>query len=75
MITTAGAISGGCFNPAFGLTQTTYQVGYMNSQGYNGSDYARYLPVYIIAPICGGLVASAFMRFVHSHNLHTAASS
>jgi glycerol uptake facilitator-like aquaporin len=24
MIHTAGSISGGCFNPAFGLTQTTY---------------------------------------------------
>ena len=34
MITTAGAISGGCFNPAFGFTQTTYQVGYMNYNGY-----------------------------------------
>ena len=31
MINTAGAISGGCFNPAFGLTQTTYQVAWMSA--------------------------------------------
>jgi glycerol uptake facilitator-like aquaporin len=31
MINTAGAISGGCFNPAFGLTQTTYQVAYVDA--------------------------------------------
>jgi glycerol uptake facilitator-like aquaporin len=73
MIQTAGAISGGCFNPAFGLTQTTYQVGYVNSQGGDGAPYARYLWVYILAPILGGLAASAFMRFVHLPNLHSKA--
>ena len=71
MIETAGAISGGCFNPAFGLTQTTYQVGYMNNNGDpNGPRYARYLWVYILAPILGGLASSLFMRFVHIPNLH-----
>jgi glycerol uptake facilitator-like aquaporin len=71
MIETAGSISGGCFNPAFGLTQTTYQVGYMKSQGVEEAHrYARFLWVYIIAPTLGGLASSLFMRFVHIPNLH-----
>lgn len=70
MINTAGAISGGCFNPAFGLTQTTYQVAYVNATVGDGWKYARYLWVYIIAPTFGGLASSLFMRFVHIPNLH-----
>lgn len=71
MINTAGAISGGCFNPAFGFAQTTYQVAYASSQGIeNASAYARYLWVYILAPTLGGLASSLFMRFVHIPNLH-----
>lgn len=70
MIQTAGAISGGCFNPAFGLTQTTYQVGYMNAQGRDGSKYARFLWVYITAPTLGGVASSLFMKYVHIPNLH-----
>ena len=58
MINTAGAISGGCFNPAFGLSQTTYQMAYMSSQGYDAWPYARYLWIYIIAPTLGGLASS-----------------
>eukprot|EP00347_Sterkiella_histriomuscorum_P007833 403347391 len=70
MIQTAGSISGGCFNPAFGLTQTTYQVGYMNSLGADGSVYSKYLYVYMAAPMLGGIAASQFMRYVHLPNLH-----
>lgn len=69
MIQFAGPISGGCFNPAFGLTQTTYQVGYMNSLGFDGKVYQRYLWLYVFAPFAGGIVASLFMRFVHNPNL------
>lgn len=70
MIQTAGAISGGCFNPAFGFAQTTYQVEYLNSKGLMGDPYARYLWVYIFAPLLGGLASAAFMRFIHIPNLH-----
>ena len=70
MINTAGAISGGCFNPAFGLTQTTYQVGYMNALGYEGHRYARYLWVYLLAPTLGGVASSMFMKYIHLPNLH-----
>ena len=70
MILTAGSISGGCFNPAFGLTQTTYQVGYVNSNGGGGVAYARYLWVYILAPTLGGICSSLFMKYVHLPNLH-----
>ncbi len=69
MITFAGPICGGCFNPAFGITQTTYQVGYMNSLGYDGKIYQRYLWIYIASPFLGGIIASLFMRFVHNPNL------
>jgi hypothetical protein len=69
MIQFAGPISGGCFNPAFGITQTTYQVGYMNSLGFEGKVYQHYLWLYIAAPLLGGIVASIFMRFVHNPNL------
>ena len=70
MINTAGSISGGCFNPAFGFAQTTYQVAYMSSQGYEAAPYARYLWVYLIAPSLGGVAASLFMKFIHIPNLH-----
>jgi glycerol uptake facilitator-like aquaporin len=69
MITFAGPITGGCFNPAFGITQTTYQVGYMNSLGIEGKIYQRYLWIYCCSPLLGGIVASLFMRFVHNPNL------
>jgi len=69
MITFAGPICGGCFNPAFGITQTTYQVGYMNSLGFEGKIYQRYLWIYITSPFLGGIIASLFMRFVHNPNL------
>jgi hypothetical protein len=65
MITFAGPISGGCFNPAFGITQTTYQVGYMNSLGIDGKIYQRYLWIYIVAPLLGGIMAAMFVRYFH----------
>jgi glycerol uptake facilitator-like aquaporin len=75
MTKTAGAVSGGCFNPAFGLTQTTYQVGYVNSLGHDGKPYQLYLWVYIVAPLLGGLAASAFMRLFHLKNIGIKVSS
>ena len=69
MINTAGSISGGCFNPAFGLVQTIYQVIYVSSSGQEGSPYARYLWVYLIAPSLGGFASAMFNKFVHLPNI------
>lgn len=72
MIQFGGPVSGGCFNPAFGLTQTTYQVMFINAQGGDGGEYAGYLWAYIFGPGLGGLAASLFIRFVHKPNIHEA---
>ena len=69
MINTAGAISGGCFNPAFGLVETIYQVIYVSSQGQDGLVYARYLWVYLIAPSLGGFASAMFNKFIHLPNI------
>jgi glycerol uptake facilitator-like aquaporin len=69
MINTAGSISGGCFNPAFGLVQTIYQVIYLSSQGEEGHAYARYLWVYLIAPCLGGFASAMFNKYVHLPNI------
>jgi glycerol uptake facilitator-like aquaporin len=65
MINTAGSISGGCFNPAFGLVQTLYQVIYVSYDGTDGSPYSRYLWVYLIAPSLGGFASAMFNKYVH----------
>jgi glycerol uptake facilitator-like aquaporin len=44
-------------------------VGYINSLGFDGKIYQKYLWLYIFAPFTGGIVASLFMRFVHNPNL------
>ena len=41
----------------------------MNSLGYEGKIYQRYMWIYITSPLLGGLVASLFVRFVHNPNL------
>ena len=70
MINTAGAISGGCFNPAFGLVETIYQVIYVSAQGQDGIPYARYLWVYLIAPSLGGFASAMFNKHVHLKNIN-----
>lgn len=71
MINTAGAISGGCFNPAFGLVETVYQVLYVSSQGQDGLVYFRYLWVYLIAPSLGGVASAMFNKYYHLENIKT----
>ena len=41
----------------------------MNSLGFEGKIYQRYLWIYIASPFLGGIIASLFMRFVHNPNL------
>jgi glycerol uptake facilitator-like aquaporin len=69
MINTAGSISGGCFNPAFGLVQTIYQVIYVSAQGQEGTPYMRFLWIYLIAPSLGGFASAMFNKFVHLPNI------
>ena len=69
MIQFAGPISGGCFNPAFGLVETIYQVIYVSSQGQDGIVYARYLWVYLIAPSLGGFASAMFNKYIHLPNI------
>jgi len=69
MINTAGAISGGCFNPAFGLVQTIYQMIYVSSLGQDSGPFARYLWVYLIAPSLGGFASAMFNKYIHLPNI------
>jgi glycerol uptake facilitator-like aquaporin len=69
MINTAGSISGGCFNPAFGLVNTIYQVVYVMAQGQEGAPYARFLWVYLVAPSLGGFASAMFNKYIHLPNI------
>ena len=55
--------SGACLNPALGLAQTTYQVGFLNGLDQNGNGFASLIWVYIIMPLFGGLFAAGFFRW------------
>jgi glycerol uptake facilitator-like aquaporin len=59
----ASGISGGCINPAVGLVQTVFQ------RLFNGHAYPNappqqlmYMPIYLISPFIGGMVAGFFQR-------------
>jgi len=54
--------SGACLNPALGLAQTTYQVGFLNGMDANGNGFASLIWVYIIFPLIGGAIAALFFR-------------
>ena len=60
----ASGISGGCINPAVGLVQTVFQ------RVFNGHAYPNttpqqlmYMPIYLISPFIGGIVAGFFSRW------------
>ena len=61
LIGMVGSDSGGCFNPTIGLTVSTFQELFSNSQE---SQYFKYLVVYILGPLTGAVFAGIFMRFV-----------
>jgi glycerol uptake facilitator-like aquaporin len=54
--------SGACLNPALGLAQTTYQVGFLNGMDANGNGYASLIWVYMIFPFIGAAVAALWFR-------------
>lgn len=54
--------SGACLNPALGLAQTTYQVGFLNGMDNNGNGFASLIWVYMVFPFVGSALAALFFR-------------
>lgn len=54
--------SGACLNPALGLAQTTFQVGFLNGMDLNGNGFASLLWVYMVMPFVGAILAALFFR-------------
>ena len=63
-------ITGGCLNPAFALIQLPYQIFYINKMesyihipltGIVAQIYA----IYIFAPLCGGIMAGLYQKYVN----------
>ena len=54
--------SGACLNPALGLAQTTYQVGFLNGMDANGNGYASLIWVYMVFPMIAAAVAALWFR-------------
>lgn len=54
--------SGACLNPALGLAQTTYQVGFLNGMDMNGGGFASLIWVYFPFPLLGGLIGGLWFR-------------
>lgn len=62
----ASGISGGCINPAVGLVQTLFQR-LFNGHAYPNAPpvHVMYLPIYLISPVIGGLIAGFFQRVIN----------
>ena len=56
-----GADSGGCFNPTVGLTETLMMLIFDNNKE---KLYFRYILVYTLGPLTGGILAAIFYSFV-----------
>ena len=54
--------SGACYNPALGLAQTAYQVGFLNGLGMNGNGFASLIWVYMVMPMVASVFAALFFR-------------
>merc|ERR1711998_360973 len=59
----ASGISGGCINPAVGMVQTVFQR-LFNGHAYPNTEpqQVMYMPIYLISPFVGGMVAGFFHR-------------
>ena len=53
-----GKISGGCYNPAVGIALNVWA-----SLANSSVEYLEYLYLYILAPLCGGIIAGAVVKF------------
>ena len=68
MICWSGGISGGCLNPAIGIANSIVQFALKDEPNFVGSKlYANLtlssLPIYIFAPLMGGVIAGVFQLF------------
>lgn len=54
--------SGACLNPALGLAQTAYQVGFLNGADLNGNGFASLIWVYMVMPFVGAILGALFFR-------------
>ena len=63
LCTSMSAGSGGCFNPAIGLVSSIFMIGYENQDGSGlGSEDAKYIWVYMLAPFVGAVLAAYFFK-------------
>lgn len=56
------AESGGSLNPALGIAQSSYQVGFLNGFNLNGNRYASAIWIYAVFPLIGAMFAALFFR-------------
>lgn len=56
------AEGGAGLNPAFGLAQSTYQIGFLNGADLNGNGFASLIWVYIAMPFIGAIIAAIFFK-------------
>ena len=54
--------AGACLNPALGIAQSTYMIGYFDSQG-RASERNQVIWVYIVGPFIGALLAAVFNMY------------
>ena len=56
------AWSGACLNPALGLAQTCYQIGFLNGADQNGNGFASLIWVYMTMPLIGAIFAAILFK-------------
>jgi len=54
-------ISGGCYNPAIGLAQSVWMYSLSHVPFYTS-----FVWIYVLVPICSGIIAGVYHRFLHS---------
>lgn len=58
-IVCAGPYSNAALNPTIGFTNLTFAA-----MVFDSTDQVQYLPAYVFGPICGGILAGLFTKFV-----------
>ena len=61
--------SGACYNPALGIAQSSYQVGFLNAMDNNGNGFASLIWVYAVFPLIGAIIGGLWFKVrVHVDN-------